>query len=167
MCPKVRFLKCVEFRENGHFRTFFRNFGDAKSFGNFRQKKSVSGKFHAKFFAEIGCIFTYEKNQKNREKTVFRNSGFSGFSGTTFPEIFRLYRFNLPVCTLLRRACSEKHRKCTNFSGISILEIRKNFQEISAVFRRFSFSEFRNFRKSDQFLRNLHSALLKWHNIAF
>jgi hypothetical protein len=156
MYPKSSFLKCVEFRENGHFSHFFQNFrnfrGHEKFQGNFRQKSPV-WKISWNFFAEIGCIFaTYRKTKTAKKKTVsgeFR--GFSGFSGTTFPEIFQIYTW-LPnfTCTLLRRAVSVKtpkmHKLFPEFPNFG--NPGKIFPNFRAVFRRFSF--FRNFQISNR-----------------
>jgi hypothetical protein len=146
MCPKSSFLKCVEFPKMAIFALFgISDFGTRKVSGNFRQKSRISGKFHAKFFAEIGCIFaTYRKPEKNAKKRRFSgNFGvFQDFRGRLFSGIYRFTPI-LPVCTCCAE-CSVKTPKMHKLFGISNLEIRENF--FRAVFRRFPF--FRNFRIS-------------------
>jgi hypothetical protein len=145
-----------------HFRTFFRiEFGTRKVSGKFPSEKSISEN-SMRNFAEIGCIFTYRKPEKPKKKDVFRGISVFGIFDD-FSEIFHLYRFypNFTSVNLLRRGFW-KHRKCTNFSGISDLEPGKifpgNFRAVF-FFPTFSFfPEFPNFGNRTKFLRNLHSA---------
>jgi hypothetical protein len=72
--------------------------GTRKVSGNFRQEKVSSGKFHAKFFAEIGCIFaTYRKPEKTAKKDGFQGfRGFQDFRG----RLFRNFPF-IPILIYL------------------------------------------------------------------
>jgi hypothetical protein len=147
-------------------------FGTRKVWGNFRHRKVDFRKLRN--FAEIGCIFaTYRKTKTAKKKDVFRELGFpilDDFSGN-----FPIYTDFTPILSCVPAAQSvfcEKHRKCTNFSGISEFGNRENFPgNFRAVFFSDGFPFFRISGISGnrtKFLRNLHSDTIKMaHNIAF
>jgi hypothetical protein len=134
--------------------------GTRKVSGKFPSEKSDFWKISCEIFCRNRYIF--EKTRKTaKKKTVFRFRGFQDFRGR-LSGIFSLYRLHwFYLCTLLRRAVSEKPAQ--TFSG-SDFGNRENFpRNFRAVFRRFSF--FRNFRISE-----IGPNFLKFkmaHNIAF
>jgi hypothetical protein len=163
MCPKSSFLKCVEFRENGHFRTFFRNFGGREKFQEISVRKVSFWKISCEIFCRNRLYLCDVKPEKTAKKDGFRNFGVSGIFGTDFSEIFRFIPITLilPVYPVAQSVFCEKHRKCTNFFGISNFGNQEPKFPRGFFFRGFLFQL--EFQIGPNFFEIYIVPLLKWH----